>query len=260
MLQTATNIAVLLLCYASIWFTIGLLRKRNDVADIAWGLGFILICVYCWATRPYSPLSVLVYTLVTLWGLRLALHIARRSRGKAEDFRYRQWREAWGKWFVLRSFLQVYVLQGGFMLVMSAPILLAAEAAANPVPALSMAGVLVWAIGFFFEAVGDYQLSVFVKHKSNKGDIMQTGLWRYTRHPNYFGDACAWWGLYLIAADTGLVGALSIVGPVLITFLLTKWSGVPTVEGRMRRKRPDYEAYVARTSGFIPMPPKKVVG
>ena len=141
------------------------------------------------------------------------------------------------------------------MLVMSAPILLAAEAAANPVPALSMAGVLVWAIGFFFEAVGDYQLSVFVRHKSNKGDIMQTGLWRYTRHPNYFGDACTWWGLFLIAAET-MPGLWALPGPVLLTYLLTKWSGVPTTEGKLRRSRPGYEDYVRRTSGFVPMPPK----
>lgn len=150
------DIALLLLCYAGIWFVIGMLRKRNDVADIAWGPGFILICGYCWYTRTPTPLSTLVYALVTIWGLRLALHIGLRSRGKAEDFRYRQWREAWGKWFVLRSFLQVYVLQCGFMCIISAPILVAAEAAAQPVSPVSMAGVLLWAIGFCFEAVGDY--------------------------------------------------------------------------------------------------------
>lgn len=250
MLHSATNIGLLLLCYACTWFVIGMLRKRNDVADIAWGLGFILICVYGWATRPYSPHSALVYALVTLWGLRLSLHIALRSRGKAEDFRYRQWRVAWGKWFVLRSFLQVYVLQCGFMLVMSAPILIAAEAAANPIPAFSMAGILLWAIGFFFEAVGDYQLSVFVKQKSHKDDIMQTGLWRYTRHPNYFGEVVVWWGIFLVVLPVPY-GIWGIVGPITITFLLLYVSGIPMLEAKYA-DNPQFQVYKERTNAFFP--------
>jgi steroid 5-alpha reductase family enzyme len=112
--------------------------------------------------------------------------------------------------------------------------------------------------GILFETIGDAQLVRFKANPDNAGKVLDTGLWRYTRHPNYFGDACTWWGLYLIAADTGLLGALSIVGPALLTFLLTRWSGVPTTEGSMRRKKPDYADYVARTSSFIPMPPKRV--
>ena len=112
-------------------------------------------------------------------------------------------------------------------------------------------------VGILFETIGDAQLERFKANPENAGKVLDTGLWRYTRHPNYFGDACAWWGMYLVAAETGLLGALSIVGPIVLTFLLTRWSGVPTTEGHMRRKKPDYEAYVARTSGFIPMPPKR---
>ncbi|MFN0176782.1 MAG: DUF1295 domain-containing protein [Saprospiraceae bacterium] len=253
MLHSATSVALLLLCYASLWFVVGLLRKRNDVADIAWGLGFVLICVYCWATRPYSPLSTLVYALVTLWGFRLALHIALRSRGKAEDFRYRQWRTDWGRWFVLRSFLQVYVLQCGFMLVMSAPILIAGEAAMNRISTLSIAGVLLWAIGFFFEAVGDYQLSVFVKHKSHKDDIMQTGLWRYTRHPNYFGEVVLWWGIFLVVLPVQQ-GIWGIVSPITITFLLLYVSGIPMLEAKYA-DNPQFQAYKKRTSAFFPWQP-----
>ncbi len=122
---------------------------------------------------------------------------------------------------------------------------------------LAWVGAAVAVFGILFESIGDFQLVAFKANPANAGKVLQSGLWRYTRHPNYFGDACVWWGLWLIAADTGL-GAWSLPGPILLTFLLTRWSGVPTVEGRMRRKRPEYEAYVQRTSGFIPMLPRKV--
>ena len=122
---------------------------------------------------------------------------------------------------------------------------------------LAWAGVAVAIFGIVFETIGDAQLERFKADPTKAGKVLDTGLWRYTRHPNYFGDACAWWGIYLVAAETGLPGALTIVGPILLTFLLTRVSGVPTTEGSMRRKRPDYEAYVARTSSFIPMPPKR---
>lgn len=255
MQHSIVHISLILFCYASLWFVVGMLRKRNDVADIAWGLGFILICVYAWATRPYSPLSAVVYGMVMLWGLRLSLHIALRSRGKTEDFRYQQWRAAWGKSFVLRSFLQVYLLQAGFMLVISAPILIAAESAEQGMNALSIAGVLLWLIGFFFESVGDYQLAVFIKRKTNKDDIMETGLWRYTRHPNYFGEVVLWWGVFLVVLPVQH-GIWGIISPITITFLLLFVSGIPMLEAKYA-ENPKFQAYKRRTNAFFPWRPRQ---
>jgi steroid 5-alpha reductase family enzyme len=247
-------VSLILFCYASIWFVIGMLRKRNDVADIAWGPGFILVGVYAWATRPYSPLAALVYGMVTLWGLRLSLHIALRHRGKPEDFRYQQWRAAWGKSFVLRSFLQVYLLQAGFMLLISAPLLIVAEAAPPAIHAWSIPGVLLWLIGFFFEAIGDYQLAVFVKNKTSQHEIMETGLWRYTRHPNYFGEVLLWWGIFLVVLPVQH-GIWGIISPVTITFLLLFVSGIPMLEAKYA-ENPKFQAYKKRTSAFFPWWPR----
>ena len=140
------------------------------------------------------PRQLLLAGMVTVWGLRLAVHIGTRNHGRGEDPRYRAWRERWGRWFVPRSFLQVYVLQGTIVLVISAPVLLAVWQPGGPLGPLDAAGVLVWAVGLVFEAVGDAQLLRFVRDPSRRGLVLDTGLWRYTRHPNYFGEALLWWG------------------------------------------------------------------
>ncbi|MEY3238683.1 MAG: hypothetical protein RIR11_121 [Bacteroidota bacterium] len=254
MQNTIINAALLILGYVSVWFIIGLVRKRNDVADIGWGLGFVLLSLVALLTQPVSSTAILVYTLVIIWGVRLAIHIASRSVGKAEDFRYRAWREAWGKWFVLRSYLQVYVLQGGFMWIISMPILIAAAQYSDHLYWTAIPGVLLWLIGFGFEAIGDYQLSVFVKNKQNKGDIMQSGLWRYTRHPNYFGEVVLWWGIFLIVLPLDY-GWLGIISPLTITFLLLFVSGIPMLEAKYK-DNPQFQAYKKRTSAFFPMWPK----
>lgn len=254
MITTLFQAAALIWAYASLWFLIGMFRKRNDVADIAWGLGFVALCLFCAFTRPISPVAAVVYGLVGLWGIRLAIHIGARSAGKAEDFRYRQWRQSWGKWFVLRSYLQVYLLQGCFMWLMSIPILLAAEAASARLSVVSLLGVLLWAIGFAFEAIGDYQLSVFVKNKTQAGQIMQTGLWRYTRHPNYFGEVLLWWGIFLLVLPLEY-GLWAIISPLTITFLLLYVSGIPMLEAKYA-DNPQFQAYKKRTSAFFPMRPR----
>ena len=181
-------LAFLLWGYMGLWFVISLLRKRNDVADVAWGLGFVLLA---WTSFLLSGRSgtrgILVGILVSVWGLRLAWHIHARNRGKAEDYRYLAWRREWGRWFYVRSYLQVYLLQGALLFIISLPVLLINRNASGPFGILDGIGACVWLFGFFFESVGDAELARFVKYPANKGKLLQSGLWQYSRHPNYFG-------------------------------------------------------------------------
>jgi steroid 5-alpha reductase family enzyme len=254
MINALTHTSLIILGYVTMWFIISLIKKRNDVADIAWGLGFIVICFYQLWTQPIHPISALVYSLVVLWGLRLAIHIGLRSVGKSEDFRYKKWREEWGNTFIVRSYLQVYVLQGFFMVLISLPILIVSTAPPQYFSAFTIIGLAVWLIGFFFEAIGDYQLSVFIKNKKSKSDIMQTGLWRYTRHPNYFGEVMVWWGIFIITLPFKY-GIWGIISPLIITFLLLYVSGIPMLEAKYKDNA-QFQAYKNRTSAFFPMPPK----
>jgi steroid 5-alpha reductase family enzyme len=237
------------------WFIVSLLKKRNDVADIAWGLGFVLVA---WASHfiahEFSLRILIVNTLVTIWGLRLALHIYTRNKGKAEDFRYKAWREQWGKWFLVRSYLQVFLLQGLFLFLISLPVIFINQNR-GPISIFDFLGIAVWIIGFYFEAVGDWQLSQFIKDPSNKGKIIQSGLWKYSRHPNYFGEVVQWWGIFLMAISLPN-GIITIIGPLTITILILFVSGIRMLEKKYAG-RADFEDYKRRTSAFIPLPPKK---
>lgn len=230
--------ALLLLVYASVWFVLSVLKKRNDIADIAWGVGYVLICLYHLATKPAHPVVVVCYALILFWGVRLSLFIYLRNSNKPEDFRYAQWRKEWGSSFYLRSFLQVYLLQAFFLFVIISPVLFAASFSQSEWSVYSTVGVLVWVVGFYWQSVGDHQLRQFIQTRKSKEDVLQTGLWKYTRHPNYFGEVTMWWGIYLIIFP--LSGSLFfIVGPVTITLLIRYVSGVPMLERRYR----DNEAY-----------------
>ena len=241
--------------YATLWYGLSLVLKRNDIADIAWGLGYILVCAIAWVWSGPTPLRLIVYGLITLWGLRLALHIAIRTWGKAEDFRYQNWRKEWGKTFYWRSYVQVYLLQAGTLLVVSAPVYVVALAPEQPLTNWSVGiGVTLWFIGFFFQAVGDWQLARFVKTRTSREEVLQTGLWRYSRHPNYFGEIAMWWGLWVLVLPlSGSVWAL--VSPLLITWLLLRVSGIPMLEERYR-DNPAYQDYQRRTSAWFPWWPK----
>jgi steroid 5-alpha reductase family enzyme len=255
------NAAVSAVCFLGLWLLSIRLRDPSFV-DGWWALGMV---VFAWTTFLIAgnrgPHAIALVGLCTIWGLRLGLYLLWRWRSHGPDRRYAtllgkaKAERGWS--FAKASLLMVFALQAPLQFVVSLPVQLGQASVAGDLGPLAWIGVGLALVGVAFESIGDHQLTRFKADPANAGRVLDTGLWRYTRHPNYFGDACVWWGLYLIAAETGWVGVAALPGPLLITVLLTKWSGAPTIEGRMRRKRPDYEAYIARTSGFIPLPPKR---
>lgn len=248
----------ILLGYMTCLFVVALILKNNGVADVGYGVAFIVVILatYLVSEPPFSIGTALVLALPIVWGLRLALRIGRKNSGKPEDFRYKAWRDAWGSTFVWRSFLQVYMLQGLVVFIVALPATLTlATPALAPTYAFIYAGAALWCVGFFFEAVGDYQLDSFITNPANKGAIMTRGLWHYTRHPNYFGESLMWVSLALIALGASSVGLVGLVSPVLITYLLLFVSGVPMLEKRWEGN-PAWEEYKKRTSVFVPLPPR----
>jgi steroid 5-alpha reductase family enzyme len=246
--------------YMCLVFLLALVLRDNGIVDVAWGLGFIVVAAgQVLHAESLHPRLVLVSALTFLWGVRLAVHIlVRNSRRRGEDFRYRAWREKWGRWFVLRSFLQVFMLQGAVMVVVSAPIITVGTAAGGPLGLLDLAGCAIWLTGFMFEAIGDAQLMRFKAQRGSQDRVMTRGLWRYSRHPNYFGEALLWWGVALIALSSPL-GYWALISPVTIDFLLLRVSGIPMLERRYEGI-PEFEAYKARTSALVPWFPKREVG
>lgn len=236
-------------------FAVALAIRDNSVVDIVYGLAFVLSC---WIAMLFygmgHPRPFLLLSLLTIWGLRLAVHLIYRKQGKEEDFRYRLWREAWGSSFVWRSFLQIFMLQGAVILIVSLPVLMSIESPGDPLGILDFLGALIWLIGFAFETAGDWQLMQFTKNPANKGRIIQSGLWRYTRHPNYFGEATLWWGMFLIALGIPY-GWVAIVSPLLIDFLLLKVSGIPMLEAKYEGHA-EFDLYRQRTNAFFPWIPK----
>ncbi len=236
-------------------FVVAQIKKNNGLVDIAWGLGFIVVTAAQAVRRPdLFPARALITAAVLVWGVRLARHIWRRNWNRPEDFRYAQMRQRWGRAARVKAFFFVFMLQGLLMLVVSLPVTVAAASPSRPLAALDVAGALMFAAGFLFEAVGDAQLAAHLKDPANKGRLMTRGLWSVTRHPNYFGEATLWWGVGLMAASSPN-GGVALLGPLTITLLLRFVSGVPLLE-RKYAGRPDWEAYKARTSMFVPWFPK----
>lgn len=248
-------LAIILFAYMSAWFVVSVIKKRNDVADTAWGLGFVLLAWVSFFLGQPSARGFLAGILVSIWGLRLAWHIHARNKGRSEDYRYLEWRNTWGKWFYVRSYLQVYLLQGVLLFLISIPIQIINTYSIVPLGVLDAVGVIIWCVGFYFEAVGDAQLARFIKNPNNKGKLMQQGLWAYTRHPNYFGEVTQWWGIWVIALSSSF-GLFGIVGPITITFLILRISGIPLLEKKMEAN-PEFAEYKRKTSVFIPMPRRR---
>jgi len=249
-----------LLIFMTLVFVLAQRMKDNSIVDIAYGLAFVLlswtgVLVY----GSSHPRQMLLLGLMTLWGVRLAGHISLRKQGEeGEDSRYRQWRESWGESFLWRSFLQIFMLQGAVVFFVALPILLVISQPGEGLGWLDLLGALVWLFGFAFEAIGDYQLLRFKQSTNKRGRFIQSGLWRTTRHPNYFGEATLWWGIFLIALNAPF-GVIAIISPLLIDFLLLKVSGIPMLEAKYEGN-PEFEAYKSRTNAFFPWFPRTEKG
>lgn len=254
MVNAAIAIAVVMV---TTWIVSVILRNAS-IVDIVWGLGFVLTAWVARLTGDGNEARQWLLTgLTTLWGLRLAIYLLWRNAGHGEDYRYKSMRKRWGSRFPLMSLVTVFALQGVLMWIVSLPVQLGQADATPSLGIVAWIGVAVYALGLFFETVGDAQLAKFKADAANAGTVMSSGLWKYTRHPNYFGDACVWWGLGLIAAETGS-GAWGLIGSVVMTILLRRVSGVVLLERSLTKRRAGYDEYIRRTSPFIPLPPKKV--
>jgi steroid 5-alpha reductase family enzyme len=251
------NLAAVLALMVGVW-GLSLVLKNASIADIFWGLGFVLVAwLTFFFTQGYQGRKVLLTLLTTIWGLRLSLHILRRNWGQGEDRRYQAWRASRGASFWWVSLFSVFLTQGILLWLISLAVQVGQS---SPVPAgltgIDFLGILLWCTGFTFEAVADRQLSHFKADPANRGRVMNQGLWAYSRHPNYFGESLIWWGLFLIVLPTPY-GWYALVSPVLITFLLLRVSGVSLLEKDIVERRPEYREYRETTSAFIPWFPKR---
>lgn len=242
--------------YESLWFLVAMKLRRNDVADVAWGPGFIILALVAQiAASTFSNPAILAMALVTMWGLRLSWHIGLRNRGTTEDQRYRKWREEWGRHATVRAYFQVFLLQGFLMVVILIPVTHILSQLSSALTWLDALGTAVWLVGFVFEALGDLQLARFKKDPGNRGRVITSGLWKYTRHPNYFGEVALWWGVWLIACSVP-GGWKTIFGPATITVLILFVSGIPLLEKKYKGNV-EFKEYQRRTSAFFPLRPKQ---
>jgi steroid 5-alpha reductase family enzyme len=245
---------ITVVCLMLATWSLSLLRRDASIVDIAWGLGFVLVA---WAAKFVTGASGsgnwLLLLMVTVWGLRLTGYLAKRNLGKGEDFRYRAMRRKHGERFALVSLYTVFGLQGALMILVSLPVSLGQRDTNAGAGFVVFLGFVVWAVGLYFEVVGDAQLARFKRDPRNADQIMDQGLWGLTRHPNYFGDALVWWGLAIVGSTQG-AGIWAFLGAAVMTVLLVRVSGAAMLDRLLAKRKPGYAEYMARTSGFIPLP------
>ena len=232
--------------------------KNVSIVDIFWGLGFVVVnAFYVFMSGELNTRKILILALVSIWGLRLAIYLAFRNIGKGEDFRYKEFRRNYGPkrywWF---SFFQTFLLQGVLIMIVSLPLLgINSSASSGDLKLLDYIGIVVWLIGFIFEAGGDFQLARFKRDLANKGKVLNTGFWKYTRHPNYFGDSAVWWAYAIFSIAAG--SYWQIIGSIVMTLLIIKISGVALLEKTLNNSKSKYGEYIEKTSSFFPWFPKK---
>ncbi len=252
------QVLILVFSYFFVLFIIGQILHNNSIVDIGWGIGFVIVALYILFVKGnYDAASITTAIIVTIWGFRLFYYILKRNWGKPEDFRYVNFRKKWGDKFpVVKAYFQVYFLQSVFMYLigLSLIVILSAEYKKSILVFVSI-GLVIWIIGFVFESLGDSQLKRFKEGGKNKGKIMKTGLWKYTRHPNYFGEAAMWWGIFIVSLTTKS-WYIALISPVLLTYLLLYVSGVPMLEKKYA-DNPEFIEYKKVTSKFIPWFSKK---
>lgn len=252
----AAAVAAIAALMLATW-AVSLVRRDASIVDVAWPLGFVFAT---WAARWVVGASGsgnwVLLAMVSIWGLRLSFHLLRRNLKQGEDFRYRAMRQRHGDAFAVRSLVTVFALQGVLLFIVALPVTLGHRDTAAGLSTWLVLGVLVWGTGLWWEAVADAQLTAFRRDPRNAGHVLDSGLWAYTRHPNYFGDALVWWGLAIAGASQG-AGAWAFVSAAIMTILLVRVSGAAMLDRLLAERKPGYREYMERTSGFIPLPPRR---
>ena len=258
MLALFLKASLIILILMTLLWLLSVIIKNVSIVDLFWGFGFVVVnAFYIFISGELNARKILILVLVTVWGLRLSIYLAWRNIGKGEDFRYKEFRKKYGPerywWF---SFFQTFLLQGALIMIVSLPLLgVNVSTHSNAFNVLDYLGILVWIIGFTFEAGSDFQLSRFKQNPDNKGKVLNTGFWKYSRHPNYFGDSAVWWAYALFSIAAG--SYWQIIGSLIMTLLIIKVSGVALLEKTLNNTKPQYWEYIQKTSSFLPWLPKK---